>query len=99
LSANRAWRKVFAKEWREIARAKNIPDSVQNRGTRAGGATDAEKKRTSLGRIRPALGHSNDGTTQLYLRLGRRDRGNCARSFQERQGMNDMANDRERFCR
>lgn len=63
------WRqKVFANKWRAIARAKEIPDNVQNRDTRAGGATDAEKKGASLGRIRPALGHANEGTTRLYLR-------------------------------
>lgn len=69
------WRqKVFANKWRKIARLVGIPDEVQNRDTRAGAATDADQKGADVDRkkaasaIRPALGHSKDGTTLIYLR-------------------------------
>lgn len=69
------WRyKMFAKIWRKIATSVGIPKNVQNRDTRAGAATDAGQKgadvdrKAAAERVRPALGHSNDGTTQIYLR-------------------------------
>lgn len=69
------WRtKTFAKEWRKIATHVGIPENVQNRDTRAGAATDAGQKgadvdrKAAAERVRPALGHSNEGTTQIYLR-------------------------------
>jgi hypothetical protein len=66
--------KVFANKWRELARAVGIPDEVQNRDTRAGGATDADQKgadvdrKRAAERIRPALGHAKAETTLIYLR-------------------------------
>lgn len=69
------WRyKMFAKEWRKIATFVGIPKNVQNRDTRAGASTDADRKGADIDRklaaerIRPALGHSNSDTTLIYLR-------------------------------
>lgn len=63
------WRqKVFATNWRKIARAVGIPDNVQSRDTRAGGATDAERKGADIEKVRQALGHSKPETTRIYER-------------------------------
>lgn len=63
------WRqKVFANKWREIARSVGIPDNVQNRDSRAGGATDAESKGADIEKTRKGLGHAKPETTRIYTR-------------------------------
>ncbi|KRR15813.1 MULTISPECIES: tyrosine-type recombinase/integrase [Bradyrhizobium] len=65
----RPWiQKVFAEHWREIARAVGVPDDVQNRDSRAGAASHAEKQGAKPEQIRPALGHEKIETTMIYLR-------------------------------
>lgn len=67
--SGRPWRqKVFANKWREIARRAGIPDDVQNRDSRAGGASDAENKNADIEKIRKGLGHSKVETTRIYTR-------------------------------
>jgi hypothetical protein len=67
--SRKPWRpKVFANKWREIARAMDIPDNVQNRDNRAFGATDAETKGADIEKIRKGLGHSKPETTRIYTR-------------------------------
>lgn len=74
------WRqKVFAANWRTIARAAGVPDDVQNRDSRAGAASDAESKGASRSQVRPALGHSREETTDIYLRNERSGPDNLAR--------------------
>lgn len=63
------WRsKVYGQYWREFARAVGIPDDVQNRDSRAGGATEAEVAGASVEQIRQAMGHSKPDTTRIYTR-------------------------------
>jgi integrase len=67
--SRKPWRqKVFANKWREIARAMGIPDNVQNRDSRAGGATDAETKGADIEKTRKGLGHAKPETTRIYTR-------------------------------
>ena len=74
------WRqKVFAAHWREIATAAGIPKNVQNRDSRAGGASQAENLGASREQIRPALGHTKVETTDIYLRNERSGPDNIAR--------------------
>ena len=60
--------KVFQTNWRKIARAVGIPDEVQNRDSRAGAATDAERKGADIEKVRQGLGHSRPDTTRIYQR-------------------------------
>ena len=60
--------KVFQTNWRKIARAVGIPDDVQNRDSRAGAATDAERKGADIEKLRQGLGHSRPDTTRIYTR-------------------------------
>lgn len=60
--------KVFTEKWRDLATAVGIPKNVQNRDTRAGGATDAERKGADLEQVRQGLGHSKPATTRIYAR-------------------------------
>lgn len=63
------WRqKFFAERWRKIAHAAGVPDHVQNRDSRAGGATEAEQSGVDLEMIRKGLGHSKPDTSRIYLR-------------------------------
>lgn len=65
----RPWRqKFFAEKWRQIASAAEIPDTVQNRDSRAGAATEAENAGADVEQIRKALGHSRPDTTRIYTR-------------------------------
>lgn len=74
------WRqKRFAVLWREIATAVGVPTNVQNRDSRAGGGSDAEKKGATREQIRPAFGHSKVETTDIYLRNEREGPDNIAR--------------------
>ena len=60
--------KVFTEQWRKLASAVGIPKNVQNRDTRAGGATDAERKSADLEKVRQGLGHTKPETTRIYQR-------------------------------
>jgi integrase len=63
------WRqKVFALKWRQIARTAGVPDSVQNRDSRAGAATEAENAGAPIEHTQKALGHSKPDTTRIYTR-------------------------------
>jgi hypothetical protein len=60
--------KVFSNQWRALATAVGIPKNVQNRDTRAGGATDAETKGGDIEKVRQSLGHARPDTTRIYQR-------------------------------
>lgn len=63
------WRqKMFAAKWRLIARAAGIPDHVQNRDSRAGGATEADNAGIDVEVTRKGLGHAKTDTTRIYTR-------------------------------
>ena len=59
---------MFAEYWREYARAVGIPDDVQNRDSRAGGASEAETAGADIEAIRQGMGHSKPDTTRIYTR-------------------------------
>jgi len=63
------WRqKMFAAKWRLIARAAGVPESVQNRDSRAGGATEADGLQIDVETTRKAMGHARADTTRIYTR-------------------------------
>lgn len=58
----------FRRMWRDIARACGIPDTVQNRDTRAGAITEATDSGASLEDVRHTATHSNVSQTAAYSR-------------------------------
>jgi hypothetical protein len=62
---------MYARWWRQIARAAGIPDEVWNMDARAGGATEADDAGAALDAIQGALTHTEKSTTLRYLRRGR----------------------------
>lgn len=69
----------FRKEWRRAADLAGIPQSVQNRDSRAGGITEAnEASGDNLDAARHHAGHASVTTTQRYSRGGIRRRSNLA---------------------
>lgn len=75
----RPWRKnQFAEAWREIATAVGVPTTVQNRDSRAGGATEADDAGADVETTRKALGHSRPETTRIYTRNEQRATDNIA---------------------
>jgi hypothetical protein len=59
---------AYAREWRGIARAAGVPDSVQNMDARAGAITEADDAGVEIDEIRSSVGHTNTSTTVRYLR-------------------------------
>lgn len=66
--------KSFNRAWRKIARAAGIPDSVQNRDSRAGAITEAFDADASPDKVRRSAGHSQLSTTMIYSRGNERAR-------------------------
>jgi hypothetical protein len=64
-------RDMYARWFREIARAAGIPDTVWNMDARVGGATEADEAGAALEAIQSALTHTKESTTLRYLRRGR----------------------------
>jgi len=64
-------RDMYARWFRQIARAAGIPDEVWNMDARAGGATEADEAGAALEAIQGALTHTKESTTLRYLRRGR----------------------------
>jgi hypothetical protein len=64
-------RDMYARWFRQIARAAGIPDTVWNMDARAGGATEADEAGAALEAIQSALTHTKETTTLRYLRRGR----------------------------
>lgn len=63
------WRQTtFRALWRLIARKCGIPDTVQNRDSRAGGVTEAAHAGASIDQIRQHAGHSHVNMTARYSR-------------------------------
>lgn len=60
----------FRDRWRKIARKAGIPDSIQNRDSRAGAATEADLAGVPRERVKRFHGHSNEETTAIYQREG-----------------------------
>jgi len=59
---------AYARDWRVIARAADIPDSVWNTDARAGAITEAEDAGADLDTIRGSVGHAQASTTARYSR-------------------------------
>jgi len=64
-------RDMYARWFRQIARAAGIADDVWNMDARAGGATEADEAGVALEAIQGALTHTKETTTLRYLRRGR----------------------------
>ena len=62
---------MYARWWRQIARAAGIPDTVWNMDARAGGATEADESGAEIEAIQAQLTHSKESTTLRYIRRGR----------------------------
>lgn len=60
---------LFRQTWRKIARICKIPDSVQNRDSRAGGISEATEAGAELEHVKHAATHSNINMTERYSRL------------------------------
>ena len=60
--------KVYRDLWRQLARNAGIPDSVQTRDSRAGGATEAFALGADIDAVRQAMTHSQASTTMIYAR-------------------------------
>jgi len=58
----------YRTRWRTYATLAGIPKSIQNRDSRAGGATEAEELGLDTEKVRKALGHSKPETTRIYTR-------------------------------
>jgi integrase len=58
----------FRRQWRIIARACGIPDTVKHMDTRAGSATEALASGARLQAVRKAMTHSDESMTQKYSR-------------------------------
>jgi hypothetical protein len=59
---------AYAREWRVIARAAEIPDTVWNMDARSGGISEADDAGADLDDIRSAAGHTEASTTARYVR-------------------------------
>lgn len=60
--------RTYQKNFRKIARAAQIPDTVWSMDARAGGATEAYEAKASLSAIQGALTHEKTSTTLRYIR-------------------------------
>jgi hypothetical protein len=86
---------AYAREWRVIARAAGIPDSVWNMDARAGGISEADDAGADVDLIRSSAGHTQAATTVRYIRgtIGKsRKVAELSRAHRERvqkQGVND----------
>ncbi|QIJ74397.1 integrase [Methylobacterium sp. NI91] len=59
---------AFGREWRVVARAAGIPDTVWNMDARAGAITEAEDAGADLDDARAAAAHTQASTTARYSR-------------------------------
>jgi len=70
----------FRDRWRKIARKAGIPDNVQNRDSRAGAATEADRiPGMPRDKVKRMLGHSKEETTAIYQRESMSIRSEIAR--------------------
>lgn len=58
----------FRRDWRKVARAAGIPDTVYNMDSRAGGISEATDAGAELEHVRHAATHGNISMTQRYSR-------------------------------
>jgi integrase len=75
----------FGREWRKIARAVGVPDSVQNRDSRSGAATEADVAGAPRENVQRLLGHSDEATTAGYQRANREIRSQIAQLRAEKR--------------
>lgn len=59
---------TYRRRWRDYANAAGIDEDIQNRDSRASGATEAEDLGLDVEMIQKALGHSKPATTRIYTR-------------------------------
>ena len=82
---------AYAREWRKVARAAGIPDSVWNMDARAGAITEAEDAGADLDEVRSSVGHTNASTTVRYSRgaIGKSKKVKQMRNaYRENRGVN-----------
>lgn len=77
----RNWRRW----WRIIAREAGVPDTIQNRDSRPGAATEADVAGVERERVRRTLGHSDEETTAGYQRNTMEIRSQIARIRAEKR--------------
>lgn len=58
----------YAQDWREIATAAGVPDTVWSMDSRAGAISEAEEATGDLDAARKMAGHSTSKTTLVYVR-------------------------------
>lgn len=75
----------FRRHWRICARGAGLPDSVQNRDSRPGAATEAELAGAPADTVRRLLGHARGETTEIYRRGNREIRSNIAKLRAEKR--------------
>jgi hypothetical protein len=71
--------------WRIIAREAGVPDTIQNRDSRPGAATEADVAGVERERVRRTLGHSDEETTAGYQRNTMEIRSQIARIRAEKR--------------
>lgn len=80
----------YRRLWRELATAVGVPAHVQNRDSRAGGATEGiDAMDGDLEAVRHAMGHSDIKTTQLYSRAADRQTAKVAQFRAKKRGGSD----------
>jgi hypothetical protein len=62
----------YQKEWRALARAAGLPDTVWNRDSRAGGITEGDNAGADPRDLRKHATHSDFQTTTRYIRSSTR---------------------------
>lgn len=68
ISKSPYWENYYARDWRTIAEAAEVPGTVWSADTRAGAISEAEEATGSLDRARKFAGHTNAKTTLGYVR-------------------------------
>jgi hypothetical protein len=80
-------RDMYARWFRQIARAAGIPDEVWNMDARAGGATEADEAEAPLEAIQSALTHTKETTTLRFAAWpNEENRPRCRCSEREAEG-------------
>jgi hypothetical protein len=83
---------TYRQHWRKIATDVGVPETVQNRDSRAGGITEAIAMDGNVEAARHAAGHSHHQTTLRYSRQGDRQTAKVAQFVAVKRKTNTMTN-------